>query len=167
MGASRHPVFPAPSFWKEGKETSKARAEPAARTRGRVYCLESARGLRRRFNASLRGAKRRSNPDCRRGGILDCFASLAMTEKRAALKSITLMPRRPPDAAVSKHEGHRRAFLLRDARCVRTVRDGLAIARPARVRALPATMASPLRRDEELPAASFRAAVKRMWQDQG
>jgi hypothetical protein len=27
----------------------------------------------------LRGAKRRSNPDCRRGKILDCFAALAMT----------------------------------------------------------------------------------------
>src|SRR5262245_46012630 len=28
---------------------------------------------------SLRGAERRSNPDCRRGNSLDCFASLAMT----------------------------------------------------------------------------------------
>ncbi|TFW59095.1 hypothetical protein CT676_20740 [Bradyrhizobium sp. MOS001] len=28
---------------------------------------------------SLRGAKRRSNPDCLRGKILDCFAALAMT----------------------------------------------------------------------------------------
>ena len=29
--------------------------------------------------SSLRGAKRRSNPDCIRGNTLDCFASLAMT----------------------------------------------------------------------------------------
>ena len=29
---------------------------------------------------SLRGAQRRSNPDCLRGKILDCFAALAMTE---------------------------------------------------------------------------------------
>src|SRR6516164_7073839 len=36
----------------EGEKTSKARAEHAARMWGRVYCLESARGLRRRFNAS-------------------------------------------------------------------------------------------------------------------
>src|ERR1700745_351665 len=33
---------------------------------------------------SLRGAKRRSNPDCPRGGSLDCFASLAMTEEHSA-----------------------------------------------------------------------------------
>src|SRR6516162_7967683 len=31
---------------------------------------------------SLRGAKRRSNPDCLNGKILDCFASLAMTTWR-------------------------------------------------------------------------------------
>src|SRR5579871_1867671 len=30
-------------------------------------------------SSSLRGAKRRSNPDWHRGGSLDCFASLAMT----------------------------------------------------------------------------------------
>ncbi|TGN90001.1 hypothetical protein EOW77_0006865 [Bradyrhizobium yuanmingense] len=27
---------------------------------------------------------RRSNPDCHRGGILDCFAALAMTTERSA-----------------------------------------------------------------------------------
>ncbi len=36
--------------------------------------------------SSLRGVQRRSNPDCLRGGILDCFASLAMT---------ALIPRNP------------------------------------------------------------------------
>src|SRR4051812_12921 len=30
--------------------------------------------------SSLREAQRRSNPDCIRGKILDCFAALAMTE---------------------------------------------------------------------------------------
>src|SRR5215831_1399972 len=31
---------------------------------------------------SLRGAERRSNPDCFRGNSLDCFASLATTKGR-------------------------------------------------------------------------------------
>ena len=35
-GASRQPVFPAPSLLKEGERSSKARAERAARTRRRV-----------------------------------------------------------------------------------------------------------------------------------
>jgi hypothetical protein len=35
--------------------------------------------LRDRGRSSLRGAQRRSNPDYLRGGSLDCFASLAMT----------------------------------------------------------------------------------------
>jgi len=33
--------------------------------------------------ASLRGAKRRSNPGCLRGKILDCFAALAMAKEAA------------------------------------------------------------------------------------
>jgi len=40
MGASRRPVFPAPSVTKEGKETRIARAEHAARMRTHVRCLK-------------------------------------------------------------------------------------------------------------------------------
>src|SRR5262245_46493583 len=35
---------------------------------------------RRALSPSLRGAKRRSNPESLRGDSLDCFATLAMTE---------------------------------------------------------------------------------------
>ena len=40
MGASRRPVFPAPSVTKEGKETRIARTEHAARMRTHVRCLK-------------------------------------------------------------------------------------------------------------------------------
>jgi hypothetical protein len=36
-------------------------------------------GMRASLSTSLRGATRRSNPDCRGGDSLDCFAALAMT----------------------------------------------------------------------------------------
>ena len=39
-------------------------------------------------STSLRGAKRRSNPDFPRGGSLDCFAALAMTEFEALERSL-------------------------------------------------------------------------------
>jgi hypothetical protein len=49
---------------------------------GEVGAMELAR---KNHPPSLRGATRRSNPECCRGKILDCFASLAMTwrERRA------------------------------------------------------------------------------------
>src|SRR6266481_4725919 len=46
------------------------------------------------YSPSLREAQRRSNPGCRRGGILDCFASLAMTAR--LFRTLTL--RRPGQA---------------------------------------------------------------------
>src|ERR1700760_2926304 len=42
------------------------------------------------LSTSLRGAKRRSNPDRIRGNSLDCFASLAMTIILPLLDSIRL-----------------------------------------------------------------------------
>src|SRR5713101_6645161 len=62
----------------------------------RVVCLNtSGKSCRENANPrlpSLRGAKRRSNPDCCRDKILDCFASLAMTVRK-------LSPRRPGQAS--------------------------------------------------------------------
>ncbi|MVT74649.1 hypothetical protein GPL20_16675 [Bradyrhizobium cajani] len=38
---------------------------------------------------------RRSNPDCLRGGILDCFAALAMTDCERRRRSSTCISRAP------------------------------------------------------------------------
>jgi NIPSNAP len=46
------------------------------------------------LQSSLRGAQRRSNPESRRGGILDCFAALAMTtETKEVPMTITVFIR--------------------------------------------------------------------------
>ena len=66
-GCDVHPAFPAPSVL--------GRHEVLAKL-GQIMPGERKRSPQ---NPSLRGAKRRSNPHCRRGDILDCFASLAMT----------------------------------------------------------------------------------------
>ncbi|UUO29728.1 hypothetical protein DCG74_21795 [Bradyrhizobium sp. WBAH42] len=50
-----------------------------------------------RHTSPLRGAKRRSNPDCLCGTILDCFAALATTGV-ARVSGITLSPSRVPGA---------------------------------------------------------------------
>jgi len=44
----------------------------------------------------------RSNPDCSRGGILDCFAPLAMTDERGSVPLDDLSARREPER-VSLH----------------------------------------------------------------
>ena len=59
----------------EGEKTSKARAEHAARMRGRMYCLESARGLRRRFKrviARSEATKQSRLSPRRHSGLLRC-----------------------------------------------------------------------------------------------
>ena len=104
---------------------------------------------RTRFNASLRGAKRRSNPGCRGGGILDCFASLAMTEKGRAPKSITLMVRRRGRAGSNRAGPGSAAFIgLHPSRLLRRLSSGRAAARTGRKllrtrnrQAIPSTLA--------------------------
>ena len=100
LRAAGHGCQPAPGLpcalrFQEGGTSSKARAEHAARMRGRT--CNSKRALENlvcAFTPSLRGAKRRSNPDCHRGDILDCFTALAMTGLREPpLKSIARMLR--------------------------------------------------------------------------
>jgi len=54
-------------------------------------------------STSLRGAQRRSNPDFPRGGSLDCFAALAMTEFEALDCSFNEGLHRRHTLAISRH----------------------------------------------------------------
>ena len=78
MGANRLPAFPAPSF--SGGETSKQSSGEMSRENVKA-CLrvryESKERCPPTHTPSLRA--QRSNPESFRGGILDCFAALAMT----------------------------------------------------------------------------------------
>ncbi|TGN77263.1 hypothetical protein EOW77_0031290 [Bradyrhizobium yuanmingense] len=48
----------------------------------------------------MRGAQRRSNPDCLRGKILDCFAALAMTSLGQARPTISTVVARMERSAI-------------------------------------------------------------------
>ena len=123
IGSAQRPWVPAgtrsslPPLHGEGERTSKARAEHAARTRSCVCNLK--RALENSvcaFTPSLRGAKRRSNPDCRRGGILDCFAALAMTEKGPHAQVYHPHAEEAVERPSRSTRTTSGAFILRDAR---------------------------------------------------
>jgi hypothetical protein len=77
-GASRHPVFPAPSSF-EGEAMKQSSGKTSRETA--KACLRSGMRMDARRcqpkTPSLRAEQ--SNPVCRRGKILDCCAALAMT----------------------------------------------------------------------------------------
>ncbi|UUO31946.1 hypothetical protein DCG74_34470 [Bradyrhizobium sp. WBAH42] len=76
--------------------------------------------MRGRSLPSLRGAKRRSNPESLCGKILDCFATLAMTTERAyagvTSPSAARWPSRCAGAAGGRSPAIRRRAAL-PARC--------------------------------------------------
>ncbi len=82
-GASRRPAFPAPlSFARSHLEQNSGGTR-----RGKAIMrllFEGANGERwpRPWLRHCEEPLRRSNPDCIRGGILDCFAALAMTRRQ-------------------------------------------------------------------------------------
>ena len=77
-GASRLPAFPAPFFQLRAKRSSKARAN-APRGCGGVSAMKMRTGRATLSPRHCEELLRRSNPDCLRREILDCFAALAMT----------------------------------------------------------------------------------------
>jgi hypothetical protein len=74
-GCGQRPAFPAPSF---SRGTTKMQSSDAIALR-ECEC-SSLRGATCPPEPEGRRRKRRSNPDYLRNGILDCFASLAMTK---------------------------------------------------------------------------------------
>jgi hypothetical protein len=86
-GCDVHPAFPAPSVFRGTRMMQNSG----------IICAAGMLNYVRVASTSLRGAKRRSNPDCFRGDILDCFASLAMTAIELGIEpNLTQQPHRPP-----------------------------------------------------------------------
>ena len=148
-GALRHPAFPAPSFFRG--------------TTSMHHSGTSCRGSADLCPTSLRGVKRRSNPDFRCGyrsgllrfarndGVGGVVAVCKLNQKakgthhhRLAVLLPVLMVRsrqrvrakRGPMTGSAASRTMTPQPILRDARFICTIRDGLAVARPARVRAL-------------------------------
>src|SRR6266496_3895570 len=74
-GCSKHPVFPAPSNFEEGKRRCKPRADYAARMRNCIH-RHCERSEAIHVPAQRKEAKQSM---CRHKERMDCFAALAMT----------------------------------------------------------------------------------------
>jgi hypothetical protein len=82
-GASRRPAFPAPLSLRARHMKQDSGEERRENASVRLL-FEGANGERwpRPWLRHCEEPLRRSNPDCIRGGILDCFAALAMTRRQ-------------------------------------------------------------------------------------
>jgi len=110
-GASRHPAFPVPSWiWGWSNQAKLGRNAPRGCEAASAIQMQAGRANLLPLAPSLRA--QRSNPVCRRGAILDCFAALAMTLGRECAPHSTPVPRtqRSALAARPRHAG----------RCLRT-----------------------------------------------